>query len=436
VLDTEPPFAVGDTLTYSVLVTNQGNAVATDVTVIDYLPAGLLLLDENMPLWSGAAAGAMGGTETQAVLPMPLAPGDTIRLPLSVLFTGVTGELGYVNRAEIFADDGDDYDSDPDYGLGNDPGGDPDSPADNSTGGDGEGSPGGDDPATDADSADPALFSVEFVSIGSTVFIDTDNNGMQEAGEIGIPGVFVELYLDTDGNGVLEGAELTPLATTTTGTDGLYYFDDLLPGTYQVQIPATEFGMGEDLEFTPNSSMDIATTPIDNQTDEDDNGLQADSAAVTTSPFIDLQAGEEPLDADEAGSGGMQDATTDANGDMTVDFGFVCIVDILIPNPNQTVCSSRLVDLRSLATITPPSVNGTWTSSGDGVFLDANEQVLAAAVRYDEAAFYRAGSNDALSGGAVLTLTTDQAGLCPPVAEDLTLTILKVDCGALLWDGQ
>ena len=59
-------------------------------------------------------------------------------------------------------------------------------------------------------------------SIGSTVFIDEDNNGTQDAGDAGIVGVTVELYLDANMDGIPDGA---PIATTVTGTDGAYLFE-------------------------------------------------------------------------------------------------------------------------------------------------------------------------------------------------------------------
>jgi uncharacterized repeat protein (TIGR01451 family) len=60
-------------------------------------------------------------------------------------------------------------------------------------------------------------------SLGNFVFEDRNNNGLQDAGEPGIAGVTVELYKD--------GA-LT--ASTTTGANGEYLFDNLVPSTTYV----------------------------------------------------------------------------------------------------------------------------------------------------------------------------------------------------------
>jgi uncharacterized repeat protein (TIGR01451 family) len=64
-------------------------------------------------------------------------------------------------------------------------------------------------------------------SIAGTVFLDQNNNGVQNGPDAGIAGVTVEL-LDA-GNAVI--------ATTTTDADGHYRFDNLPPGTYSVREP-------------------------------------------------------------------------------------------------------------------------------------------------------------------------------------------------------
>ena len=63
-------------------------------------------------------------------------------------------------------------------------------------------------------------------SIGDRVWIDANANGVQDAGEVGVAGVTVKLL---DGSGNL-------VATTTTGSTGLYLFIGLTPGDYEVQF--------------------------------------------------------------------------------------------------------------------------------------------------------------------------------------------------------
>ena len=68
---------------------------------------------------------------------------------------------------------------------------------------------------------------VRCLSLGNYVWYDTNNNSTVNAGEPPIPGVDVQLFLDADGDGMLSGAELTPVATTTTDASGLYLFENL-----------------------------------------------------------------------------------------------------------------------------------------------------------------------------------------------------------------
>ena len=63
-------------------------------------------------------------------------------------------------------------------------------------------------------------------SLGDRVWVDTNANGIQDVGEVGLAGVTVHLL--SSGNEVL--------ATTVTDASGLYLFDGLVDGTYRVQF--------------------------------------------------------------------------------------------------------------------------------------------------------------------------------------------------------
>ena len=64
-------------------------------------------------------------------------------------------------------------------------------------------------------------------SISGTVFIDQNNNGLQDGADLGIASVTIEL-LNSSG---------TVIATTTTDSSGAYSFTSLQPGTYSVREP-------------------------------------------------------------------------------------------------------------------------------------------------------------------------------------------------------
>ena len=162
---------------------------------------------------------------------------------------------------------------------------------------------------------------VPLMSIGSTVFSDDNNNGIQDPNElnVGQKGKTITLDLfDAAGNFI---------ATTQTDANGSYIFMNLDPGDYFV-------------EFTPPASLPVSSTPTstaDDNVDGDDNGMQTDSNGdgltdgVITSPIISLDPGAEPTNATETASNGAKDKvgnSLDENGDMTVDFGLVPLLSV------------------------------------------------------------------------------------------------------------
>ncbi|MCX7818841.1 MAG: DUF2341 domain-containing protein [Kiritimatiellae bacterium] len=72
-------------------------------------------------------------------------------------------------------------------------------------------------------SNDPAVV-MPLAAIGDRVWYDVNRNGVQDAGESGVPGVTVVLY----------NALGAPVATNTTDASGLYLFEGLMPGDYSV----------------------------------------------------------------------------------------------------------------------------------------------------------------------------------------------------------
>ena len=147
---------------------------------------------------------------------------------------------------------------------------------------------------------------VPMMELGSTVFYDLDNDGVQDPNnplESGIAGVTVTLYA-ADG--------VTVIDMTMTDADGNYLFDSLPPGDYVVGVmPSDDAGLSSDGE-----------SGVDDDMDGVDDGIQAGGDGTEVlSPVVTLSPGDEP--DDEPGQGGTQDDDNEANGNMTVDFGFV-----------------------------------------------------------------------------------------------------------------
>ncbi|WP_202225616.1 SdrD B-like domain-containing protein, partial [Okeania sp. KiyG1] len=153
-------------------------------------------------------------------------------------------------------------------------------------------------------------FRTERVAVGSTVYMDNNNNGTFEAGDMLLPNVAIELY----NAGAVAGTD-TPVATTTTDAGGYYYFDDLVAGDYFIHVPASNFGAGqplEDKESTPG--FDGTTT-----TDDNDNGLDTPTNGGISTPVFTLTPNDEPTGEDQTNYPGPLD---DDNVNSTVDFGF------------------------------------------------------------------------------------------------------------------
>ncbi len=143
------------------------------------------------------------------------------------------------------------------------------------------------------------------VNLGNFVWLDDDRDGMQDPGEPGVENAIVELFA-ADGSTPVVDINGNTVMSQTTGTDGLYNFTDLPPGTYVVQV-------------TPPSGLDPTTAaatpdPDSNPGDEDSNGSVNIGAGVVQSPPVTLTTDDEP----DTGADG--DGT---DGNLTVDFGFV-----------------------------------------------------------------------------------------------------------------
>ena len=100
------------------------------------------------------------------------------------------------------------------------------------------------------------------VAIGSFVFLDTDGDGTQNVAgggfEPGVAGADVALFVDDGAGNFVPATDLSgaSVPSQTTGADGLYFFNNLPEGDYQVQI-------------TPPAGLE----PSINQVDADNQGF-------------------------------------------------------------------------------------------------------------------------------------------------------------------
>ncbi len=90
-------------------------------------------------------------------------------------------------------------------------------------------------------------------SIGDLVYFDSDGDGVQDPDEIGEAGIDVQL-LDSTG---------ATIATTTTGADGSYLFENLPAGDYQVVVPAASLPTGYSVTTDGSDASPFAVTVAD-----------------------------------------------------------------------------------------------------------------------------------------------------------------------------
>jgi len=90
--------------------------------------------------------------------------------------------------------------------------------------------------------------------IGDTLWIDSNGNGVRDAGESGLSGMTVDLYQ----GGVLQ-------KTTLTDPDGYYSFGNLTDGTYQVVVNTSGLPTGLSQSYDPDQPGTIPCTSCDNQ---------------------------------------------------------------------------------------------------------------------------------------------------------------------------
>jgi protocatechuate 3,4-dioxygenase beta subunit len=166
--------------------------------------------------------------------------------------------------------------------------------------------------------------------------VSTDNNGVFDSGELGLAGVTVQLWRDINANSTFEraGADgMAPLQTTTTDSEGNYWFEGVRPGVaYFVVIPS----IGSLAGANPASSTGQSASVV--AADNDDDGAPVGSDLAVSRVFTPALGGASTAEADavEPGDGaGTTDAdaeieanlagTTydDNDSELRVDFGFI-----------------------------------------------------------------------------------------------------------------
>ena len=307
----------GDTVTFTVTYTNEGNSTAFDVSLLDE-PASSNY--NNLQITDVTSDGTLSertSNSTASKIDETLAEvavGETITLTYTADLAATLNPGDIAGNNVNIA-----YSSLPGTGTASNPTGSISADEER------DGSDGIDGALNNYADGSSSSVSLNSYSLGSTIYEDLNNNGLQDDNESGIDSVTVQLF-DADGTEIPVGADGIlgtaddGLGGMVTDTNGNYFFGGLTPGDYQVVIPASNFDSSNSLESTPFTSTDIDTA--DNGEDGDNNGIQSETGTIVTSPTITLSTVDEPTTAETFQAGDRDNGANDANGDMTVDFGF------------------------------------------------------------------------------------------------------------------
>jgi hypothetical protein len=146
---------------------------------------------------------------------------------------------------------------------------------------------------------------VHTLSLGNLVYEDSNNNGLKDNGEPGVAGATVQLFATGDDNtigGSGTAADVQVGSDLTTTSNGAYLFSFLPAGNFYVKVTPPV-----DYLFTGGT----VSTSDDNVDNNNDGAQPGGSGTALFSPVINLSGGAESI----------TDGDTDADTNLTVDFG-------------------------------------------------------------------------------------------------------------------
>ncbi|HHL34881.1 MAG TPA: hypothetical protein ENJ30_11000, partial [Desulfobulbaceae bacterium] len=154
-------------------------------------------------------------------------------------------------------------------------------------------------------------------SIGDTIWYDVDNDGVQDPGEVGIPGVTVTITGDFDNDGQADDS-----MTVTTGPDGTYVFPNLPAGEYDITVDPATLPGGMNPTGDPDGALDNTThlSLTAGEINPDQDFGYTGTGSIGDQIWND-QNGNGVLDAGEAPLSGVQVCIgVDLDGDGTADY--------------------------------------------------------------------------------------------------------------------
>ncbi len=194
--------------------------------------------------------------------------------------------------------------------------------------------------------ADFGFFRVLPSSIGDTVFVDNNNNGVYDAGDTPIPNVTVELYR----NGAL-------FKTAVTDVNGKYLFDMLGPGDYTVKVVTTDPDIPTGYAPTV-SQYDLTLAPSTN---------------ILTADFPFVQRIQKQVDKTRAQAGDALNYTINVQYPGSELLSNVVVTDTSPPAPSMpaTPARPRPSSHRSAPPASSPGTSAATSQAHDGSVVPA-----------------------------------------------------------------
>ena len=278
---------------------------------------------------------------------------------------------------------------------------------------------------------------VKPASLGDFVWFDANKDGIQDADEVGVPGVTATLT-GSAGQLPLDASGKT-VEPVTTDANGKYVFTNLLPGLYALNFtpPAgyseTTTGVGDDPAADSNSEVYLLKLEQGQNDETVDLGLVADGAIGDTLFWdVDNNGGSEPSGADKplVGVTVTLTYTTPAGVEKTLttvtdENGKYSFKDLA---PGDYVVT---VDKASLATVCPECTAQTHAPSGDLTASEVQELSLTSKVTLSPGAMPNNDQDWAFTGvanTAIVKAIADPAevpvgGFTPGTTVVYTLTV-------------
>lgn len=230
-----------------------------------------------------------------------------------------------------------------------------------------------------------AKCAVNTIEIGNLVWVDTNGNGMQDAGEVGIPNLTVNLYDE----------ECSLVGTTTTNENGVYGFnntnvdsdlDGTLDGvypntTYYIEIDNSLYDEASGLYTVGNQEFVVCTANAGSGSNDnvDCDAIFSEDVCLDAS-FIEVNTGEtnHSFDIGFGTPAGFDLALKkEILGNPLAKVGKEMIFMITVYNQGGVSASEvTITDYLPNGFIFDPASNQGWTKDGDNLITKITQKIL------------------------------------------------------------